>query len=48
MIEGKMYLIIIGLVTALASIPLTRSISGILGAITLIVGLYLMNKAVIR
>lgn len=39
-----MYLVIIGLILVLLSIQLTRTYSGFLGAIMLIVGLYLMMK----
>jgi uncharacterized membrane protein len=39
-----MNLVVIGLIVVLASILLTRAYSGYLGAITMIVGLYLMSK----
>jgi hypothetical protein len=39
-----MNLVVIGLIVVLASILLSRAYSGYLGAITMIVGLYLMSK----
>jgi len=39
-----MNLIIIGLIVVLLSIAVTRTYSGFLGAIMLIIGLYLMMK----
>lgn len=39
-----MNLVVIGLIVVLASILPTRAYSGYLGAITMIVGLYLMSK----
>lgn len=42
--RSMMNLVVIGLIVVLASILLTRAYSGYLGAITMIVGLYLMSK----